>query len=206
MAYLKTLDVGHGYTADGGKTFPFRDKAVGAMPTLAEVLAAFPHARFLVNTKSRDPSEAEKLDAYLRARPALNAARLTFFSDGRLADRLRALRPDARITNRDTLASCAAGYVALGWLGAVPAACRNTIVFVPANLAWIAWGWPNRFLARMRAVGTEVCVVAPLRRGVRPGGGLDDVKALAALPRNWRGCVSTDAVEIVGPALKSPTT
>lgn len=27
MARLKTLDVGYGYTADGGKTFPFRGKA-----------------------------------------------------------------------------------------------------------------------------------------------------------------------------------
>ena len=42
MAYLKKLDIGHGYTADGGKTFPFRGKGIGLMPTLAEVLEAFP--------------------------------------------------------------------------------------------------------------------------------------------------------------------
>jgi glycerophosphoryl diester phosphodiesterase len=56
MSYLKTLDVGYGYTADGGKTFPFRGTGVGLMPTLDEVLQAFPDKRFLINVKSRDPS------------------------------------------------------------------------------------------------------------------------------------------------------
>ena len=58
LAELKALDVGYGYTADGGKTFPFRGAGVGLMPTLDEVLAAFPGRRFLINVKSDDPSEA----------------------------------------------------------------------------------------------------------------------------------------------------
>ena len=32
LAELKALDIGYGYTADGGKTFPFRGKGVGLMP------------------------------------------------------------------------------------------------------------------------------------------------------------------------------
>src|SRR6185436_19154041 len=56
MADLRTLDIGYGYTADGGKTFPFRGKGIGLMPTLAEVLQAFPQQRLLINVKSRDPS------------------------------------------------------------------------------------------------------------------------------------------------------
>jgi glycerophosphoryl diester phosphodiesterase len=42
MTSLKKLDIGYGYTADGGKTYPFRGKAIGLMPTLTEVLQAFP--------------------------------------------------------------------------------------------------------------------------------------------------------------------
>ena len=34
MAYLKKLDIGHGYTADGGKTFPFRGKGIGRWSSL----------------------------------------------------------------------------------------------------------------------------------------------------------------------------
>ncbi|HEV7694256.1 MAG TPA: glycerophosphodiester phosphodiesterase family protein, partial [Hyphomonadaceae bacterium] len=52
MAYLKTLDLGYGYTVDGGKTYPLRGKGVGMMPTLPEVLARFPDKRFLINFKS----------------------------------------------------------------------------------------------------------------------------------------------------------
>lgn len=63
LAELKALDVGFGYTADGGKTFPFRGKGRGLMPSLDEVLAAFPGKRFLVNIKSNDPQEGVKLAA-----------------------------------------------------------------------------------------------------------------------------------------------
>ncbi len=34
MAELKELDIGYGYTADEGKTYPFRGKGVGLMPSL----------------------------------------------------------------------------------------------------------------------------------------------------------------------------
>ncbi|SDE23630.1 Glycerophosphoryl diester phosphodiesterase family protein, partial [Priestia aryabhattai B8W22] len=34
MAELKKLDIGYGYTADGGKTYPFRGKGVNLMPSL----------------------------------------------------------------------------------------------------------------------------------------------------------------------------
>ena len=79
MAYLKKLDIGHGYTADGGKTFPFRGKGIGLMPTLAEVLAAFPQARLLINVKSRDPSEGEKLAAVLNKLPAERRAQIMVY-------------------------------------------------------------------------------------------------------------------------------
>src|SRR6476619_2769434 len=42
MAALRQLDIGYGYTADGGRTFPFRGKGGGLMPSLDEVLATFP--------------------------------------------------------------------------------------------------------------------------------------------------------------------
>ena len=65
MADLKKLDVGYGYSADGGKTFPLRGKGVGLMPSLDEVLYAFPDRRFVINVKSNDASEGEKLAAHM---------------------------------------------------------------------------------------------------------------------------------------------
>ncbi len=43
---LQALDIGYGYTADGGKTFPFRGKGINLMPTLDEVLNHFPDRSF----------------------------------------------------------------------------------------------------------------------------------------------------------------
>jgi glycerophosphoryl diester phosphodiesterase len=79
MAYLKKLDIGHGYTADGGKTFPFRGKAIGLMPTLAEVLEAFPGQRLLINVKSRNPSEGEKLATVLNKLSAERRAQIMVY-------------------------------------------------------------------------------------------------------------------------------
>ena len=59
MAELKALDIGYGYTADGGTTFPFRGKGVGLMPTLDEVIARFPDKCFHINVKSNDPAEGD---------------------------------------------------------------------------------------------------------------------------------------------------
>src|SRR6478735_11280754 len=57
MASLKLLDIGYGYTADNGATYPFRGKGVGMMPEFKEVLAAFPDHQFLVNYKSNEARE-----------------------------------------------------------------------------------------------------------------------------------------------------
>ncbi|MFX8106630.1 hypothetical protein ABTK92_20190, partial [Acinetobacter baumannii] len=69
LSDLKRLDIGYDYTADGGKTFPLRGKGVGLMPTLDEVLTAFPDRRFLIHIKSNDPAEADRLAARLKQLP-----------------------------------------------------------------------------------------------------------------------------------------
>ena len=46
MRELKKLDLGYGYTANNGETYPFRGKGVGLMPTLDEVLSHFPKQIF----------------------------------------------------------------------------------------------------------------------------------------------------------------
>ena len=48
MEELKKLDVGYGYTADNGKTYPLRGKGIGLMPTLNEVFETFPDKEFVL--------------------------------------------------------------------------------------------------------------------------------------------------------------
>src|SRR5688500_11729197 len=61
LAELKALDIGYGYTADGGKSYPFRGKGVGLVPSLDEVLAAFADKRLLIDIKSNEPADGEQL-------------------------------------------------------------------------------------------------------------------------------------------------
>ncbi|MGD1950182.1 MAG: glycerophosphodiester phosphodiesterase family protein [Leptolyngbyaceae cyanobacterium] len=66
---LQALDIGYGYTADGGKTYPFRGRGIGMMPSLAEVLSTFPDRHFVINIKSQDPNEGVLLAERLAALP-----------------------------------------------------------------------------------------------------------------------------------------
>src|SRR5262245_41781078 len=142
LAQLKALDVGYGYTADGGKTYPFRGRGVGMMPSLDEVLAAFTERRFLINIKSNDPGEGGALAARLKKLPAERRARLMVYGgDAPIAVMLREL-PDMPAMSRVTLKQCALHYLAIGWSGYVPAACHNNLMLVPVNYAGWLWSWP----------------------------------------------------------------
>ncbi len=52
---LKELDAGYTFSPDGGKSFPFRGTGI-RLATLEEALTAFPHQRFNVDMKSRNPA------------------------------------------------------------------------------------------------------------------------------------------------------
>ena len=95
LAELKALDIGYGYTADGGKTFPLRGKGVGKMPTVEEGLAALPVHPILFNFKSKNPREADQLFAILKA-SGRDSEKLgdAFYGDERPVKRMRELLPD----------------------------------------------------------------------------------------------------------------
>lgn len=200
MAYLRTLDVGHGYTHDGGKTFPFRGKGVGMMRSLHEVLNAFPGRRFLINIKSRDPKEADLLVDYLKAHGHPIDSRLWVWASPKPGERLLQIAPQARVTWRERGKDCGYGYLAWGWAGQVPAACRGGFIMVPTDLRWLLWGWPNRFLARMKAANVEVIMIAPM--GKKRGVGIEDIEDLDAIPAGFDGLVVTEDVVKIGPEVR----
>lgn len=197
LSELKALDIGHGYTADGGKTFPFRGKGMGLMPSLDEVLAAFPERRFLINIKSDDPKEGELLAGRLARLKREQLDRLMAYGGDRPMRALRERLPSLKVMSRRSLTECGLRYLALGWSGHVPATCRNTIVLVPLNYAPLLWGWPDRFLERMARVSTEVFVIGPLDGDFSSG--IDDAAAFRALPENFSGGIWTNRIDRIAP-------
>lgn len=195
MAVLKTLDVGYGYTADGGKTFPFRGKGVGLMPTLEEVFQAFPQGRFLVNFKSRRAEEGQALADLVNTNPAYRRALWGVY--GGSEPTLAALEaiPGLRGFDRGSVKACLLSYLGMGWTGYVPAPCRNTIVPVPVNWAPALWGWPYRLTERMKAHGSEVILMGPYEPGELGTSGIDTEIDRGRVPKGFDGLVWTNRIE-----------
>ncbi|WP_316234417.1 glycerophosphodiester phosphodiesterase family protein [Bradyrhizobium sp. SZCCHNR1098] len=201
MAALRQLDIGYGYTADGGRTYPFRGKGVGLMPSLDEVLATFPDKSFLINVKSNDQAEGRLLAAALAPIDAAQRGRLMVYGGDAPIAALRAAQPELKVMSRGMLKSCLLRYIGYGWTGLVPSACRNMMVLVPVNVAPWLWGWPDRFLERMAQGGSSVFVVGAYH-GETFSTGLDSPDDIARLPKNFAGGVMTDEIETVAPLLK----
>lgn len=199
LAYLKSLDIGHGYTADGGVTFPLRGKGVGLMPTLDEVLEALPDGRFVVNFKSREAREGPMLAALLEGRQGWRASVWGAYGGAEPTVAAKARLPELKVWTRDSLLGCGLRYLGYGWTGIVPAACRDTVLMVPVNYAWLLWGWPNRFMQRMDGAGTDIILVGPFESGDPGTSGIDDAETLARVPARFDGWLWTNRIEIVGP-------
>ncbi|MBC9904337.1 glycerophosphodiester phosphodiesterase family protein [Achromobacter xylosoxidans] len=201
MAELKALDIGYGYTADGGKTFPFRGRGVGLMPTLSEVLQAFPRQRFLINVKSRDAEEGAALAAVLNGLPPARRADFMVYGGEEPVGRLRELAPGVRTLTRADLKSCLLGYAAAGWTGHVPQVCRGMALTVPVNVAPWLWGWPGRFLDRMEAAGSSVFLLGPYA-GDGHSTGIDTPEDIRRVPAGYAGGIWTNEIEAVARAFK----
>jgi glycerophosphoryl diester phosphodiesterase len=198
MAYLKTLDIGYGYTADDGQTFPFRGKGVGMMPELKEVLAAFPDHQFLVNYKSNEVREGDMLAALLAQHPEWRHAVWGAYGGDPPTFRAAELIDGLNVWSRKGLVNCLLQYEGLGWLGVMPEACRNTKVMLPINVAPFVWGWPNLFLERMRKAGSDVILLGPYGAGDPGTAGIDTPEQLAQVPDGFSGFIWTNKIETTG--------
>ena len=196
MQELKQLDVGYGYTANNGETYPFRGKGVGLMPTIDEVLTHFPEQSFLIHIKSNDPMEGEYLAQYLNKLPESRLSNLAVYGGDKPIAALKEKLPDLRVMSKETLKACLIPYLAVGWTGYVPSACENTQLHIPEAYARYMWGYPDKFLNRMDNVNTSVILVAG------DGGwseGFDQALDLERLPKNYSGGIWTNRINRIAP-------
>lgn len=191
LAYLKSLDIGYGYTADGGKTFPLRGKGIGLMPTLEEVLDRFPDKKFLLNQKSSELRTVEVLAEILKKYPAEQRSRLYYW--GVRYEDLKARVPDIGpfMLGRGDMKRCGIAYLLTGGLTALPEICTGRVLILPSWGVPYLWGWPNRFMQRVVAAGSQF-IVAEVNS-------IEEAERFVALPIHG---LMTDRIEIVGPWLR----
>lgn len=203
LAELKALDIGYGYTADGGKTFPLRGKGVGKIPTVEEGLEALPDRPLLFNFKSKNPAEADQLYAILKA-SGRDSEKLgdAFYGGERPVKRMRELLPNNWSFNlKQEAGACTKAYVAYGWTGIIPKSCVGSVLAVPINYRWAFWGWPNRLIARMESVGARVIIFGPFERG-KSNEGISTKAELDSIPKSFNGYIWVEDMEQVGAALR----
>ena len=194
LSYLKSLDVAYGYTADNGKTYPFRDKYVGAMPTLAEVLSTFQETKILINIKSNDSKEAQQLTEYLRVHQFTNRQRLSVYGSGENIPVFADLNPDIKTLYRKQAKSCIKRYILLGWTGYMPQPCNNSLIPIPKNYQWLIWGWPNLFESRLEKVNSRPMLMGAHKKD-KANSGIDDIESI---PENFGGIILTNRIDIIG--------
>ena len=172
MAYLKTLDLGHGYTSDQGRSFPLRGKGVGRIPSLDEVLELLKEnkeCKILVNVKGHIKRTTSAFLKIMNKYPIGVRNRVLYpHFYGEKEDFIKLGIPDL-INQNDK--KCLFSYVKVGWYGKFPKDCHNKKIFIPVReslekligrvgrgikVTSLLWGWPGRFIELAKKNGTEV--------------------------------------------------
>jgi glycerophosphoryl diester phosphodiesterase len=188
LADLQRLDVGYGYTADGGATYPLRGKGVGLMPSLPEVLVAFPDTRFILDNKDGDTATGKLIGDYLASLPPQDQARLSYWGADFAAIHTRAPEIQPYVATRAQIRTCLGDYLAMLVTGSLPERCRQSSIGIPyAELDGLP-GWPHLILARAHKAGVPVYIT-----DVDTPEQLDSVMALPI------DGIQTNRIEIIGP-------
>lgn len=201
LAQLQALDIGYGYTADGGQTYPFRGEGVALMPSIDQVFETFPQANLLIDIKSNDPDEGILLAHKLADLSRSHQGKIMVYGGPLPVAEVLKEFPEMLSITRPRLLDCLKKYIALGWSSKVPSSCENSLLLVPANVAPWLWGWPDRFISRMQGVNSTVVIIGDYT-GATYTTGFDDPDRLDELGDSFPGLVWTDRIDLIGPALE----
>lgn len=185
-ADLARLDAGYRFTTDGGRTFPFRNKGIH-IPTLAEVLDAFPDTRLNIDVKPKVPSLADLLARTLREKAAVERCFVGSIHDV-VANRLLTALPEAcHFFPKRALTSL---LIAV-WQG------RALPVHLPFHVLDVPYRWAGR-----RLVGPKLVARARERSLWLNTWTVDDVTHMRELVALGVGGIMTDRPDLLQDVLR----
>lgn len=196
MEELKKMDIGYGYTADDGITFPFRGKGIGLMPAIDEVFSTFPEKEFLIHVKDGNVETYEVLWEKLSTLPEERLDQLTVYGDDEGIAYLRKQSQSLRLLSMAMLKKALIEYELIGFLGYIPESMHNMELHIPLKYAKYLWGWPHKFVERMEAVNTRVVIV---RGDGAVSDGFDTKENLELIPDKYDGYVWTNRIDRTRP-------
>lgn len=194
MEELKQLDIGYGYTADNGKSYPFRGKGIGRMPELKEVLELFPDKELLIHMKNSDLETAKTLWKYLESMSPERSAQMTFYGNEEGLTYLREQNSSIRVFSVKLIKNALIKYELLGWTGYIPEEMHNMEILIPLKWAKYLWGWPHKFVERMESVNTRVVIVEGNGKWSE---GFDTIESVEKIPKGFSGYVWTNRIDLI---------
>ena len=193
VAQLKQLDVGYGYTFDGGKTYPFRGKGIGKMPTLEGVLRVFPNRKFLIDNKSGNNLEVAKRLAKTLSRLSISEQNNLFLWSQDIAyNYIHSKLPNIKrlLLPFDHQKKFFITYLLSIGLMPVGDAYKDQGLALPIKYTKYMWGWPNRLLNKIYGAGARFYLVVN-----DPG----DLASISNIPLD--GIITYD-IEVLGKYLE----
>jgi glycerophosphoryl diester phosphodiesterase len=193
MTNLKKLDIGYGYTADRGKTYPFRGQGSGLIPTLAEVLRTFPDRKLAINQKDKFTKTVQLIAQALKEYPESQRQNIYFLSGNEQFLLLQKEVPEVQriLPSRNEIKECSLNYLGMLFSGNLSESCNRNAFAVPARYLKYIPGWPSLFLSKAREAKLKVYV-----------GDVDtpeDLEQLKGLPIDG---IVTNKIEVIGSLLK----
>lgn len=157
LDYLKQLDIGYGYTPDNGKTYPLRGSGVGMMPTLGELLSAFPRGKFLIDHKDGTMDSAEILASILQSLTDEQRRLISYWGPERCLKHIQRELPefDRMFPNRRQVRSWVLKYLISFGSWDFPPEAEGLIIAMPHSVGRFFWGWPHRLVRKIHAAGGE---------------------------------------------------
>ena len=186
---LKALDIGYGYTYDGGVHHPFRGQGVGQMVTLDEVLARFPDKHFLIDDKDGSETTTALLADLIETLPPEQQARMTYWGRDRTLALIQRRVPAVKklLMNRGEGKRWLKSYLLGLGLRGFPTESRGLVIALRPEHTKYIWGWPHRFIHKVHEAGAQFYLFIDEK---------EDAKKYDDLPMDG---VITDAIERVGP-------
>jgi glycerophosphoryl diester phosphodiesterase len=141
LSYINNLDAGFNYSADDGKTFPFRGKGIGKIITLKKLIQAVESNPLFLNPKDSKRRVGRVLaDALSPFRGTRDYSRYMFWGDYNVYMELKRYIPEFGpfVSTPFQNIRCYSSLDFFSWFGMFPEACRN----FPLNLSPEIWTKP----------------------------------------------------------------
>jgi hypothetical protein len=167
--------------------------------TMAEILSGLTRPEIFWQVKGE--AAAKQLVAALPT-PAIDVAgQNIIIGDAPAVAYITGLQPSHRAFSIESARICASDYRLSGLWGSVPESCKNGTMLLTLNdLGFTLWGWPNRFLARMKDANVRLIIAEDVEDGQIKG--LTDVNQYGDIANSYNGYIWVDNIEELGPALR----